>query len=92
MTQTTPQDSQPPDSTGAQLDAVDEQLAARLVEQARQEGISLVGPDGLRQRAIKLVLEGALEVSWSTIWAMSMATRPAATAATPATAPAPRRC
>jgi putative transposase len=39
----------------------DEQLAARLVEQARSQGISLVGPDGLLQRVTKLVLEGALE-------------------------------
>jgi transposase-like protein len=43
------------------MDAVDEQLAARLVAQARQEGISLVGPDGLLQRVTKLVLEGALD-------------------------------
>jgi putative transposase len=48
-------------SAGVELDAVDEQLAAHLVEQARSEGISLVGPDGLLQRVTKLVLEGALE-------------------------------
>ena len=48
-------------STGAERDAVDEQLAAHLVEQARLEGFSLVGPDGLLQRLTKLVLEGALE-------------------------------
>ncbi len=46
---------------GAETDAVDEQLAARLVAQARERGISLVGPDGLLQRVTKLVLEGALE-------------------------------
>jgi hypothetical protein len=45
---------------GAQVDAVDEQLAARLVAQARSQGISLVGPDGLPQRVTKLVLEGEL--------------------------------
>jgi hypothetical protein len=61
MTQTTTQDPQSQDSAGAELDAVDEQLAARLVEQARSQGISLVGPDGLLQRITKLVLEGALE-------------------------------
>jgi putative transposase len=61
MTQTTTQDPQPQDSAAAELDAVDEQLAARLVEQARSNGISLVGPDGLLQRVTKLVLEGALE-------------------------------
>jgi hypothetical protein len=61
MTQTTTKDPQPQDAAGAELDAVDEQLAARLVEQARERGISLVGPDGLLQRVTKLVLEGALE-------------------------------
>ncbi len=40
---------------------MDEQLAARLVEQAQTEGVSLVGPDGLLQRVTKLVLENALE-------------------------------
>jgi len=60
MTQTTTQDPQPQDAARAELDAVDEQLAARLVEQARSQGISLVGPDGLLQRVTKLVLEGAL--------------------------------
>src|SRR6266536_2778054 len=61
MTQTTTQDPQPQDAAGAELDAVDEQLAARLVEQARSQGTGLVGPDGLLQRLSKLVLEGALE-------------------------------
>src|SRR5687768_7978168 len=48
-------------STQTPADAVDEQLAAQLVEQARSEGISLVGPDGLLGRVTKLVLEHALE-------------------------------
>ena len=61
MTQTTTQTPQPQDAAGAELEAVDEQLAARLVAQARSQGISLVGPDGLLQRITKLVLEGALE-------------------------------
>jgi putative transposase len=61
MTDTTTQTPQTQGSTGAEMDAVDEQLAAHLVEQARSEGISLVGPDGLLQRLTKLVLEGALE-------------------------------
>jgi hypothetical protein len=41
---------------GAKTDAVDEQLVA----QARQRGISLVGPDGLPLQLTKLVLEGEL--------------------------------
>jgi putative transposase len=42
-------------------DAVDEQLAAQLVQQASSQGVSLIGPDGLLQRVTKLVLENALE-------------------------------
>jgi putative transposase len=42
-------------------DTVDEQLASQLVQQARSQGISLIGPDGLLQRVTKLVLENALE-------------------------------
>ena len=61
MTQTTAQDPQPQNAAGAETDAVDEQLAAQLVERARSQGISLVGPDGLLGRVTKLVLEGALE-------------------------------
>jgi putative transposase len=53
--------TQPATSTGAVADAVDEQLAARLIEQAQAQGVSLVGPDGLLQRVTKLVLENALE-------------------------------
>jgi putative transposase len=61
MTETTTQGPQAQGSSDTAMDAVDEQLAARLVAQARQEGISLVGPDGLLQRVTKLVLEGALD-------------------------------
>jgi putative transposase len=60
MTGTTTPNAQPQDP-GAEIDVVDEQLGARLVEQARSEGISLVGPDGLLQRMTKLVVENALE-------------------------------
>jgi Transposase, Mutator family len=38
------------------MDAVDEQLVARLVEQARSRGIGLMGPDGLLQQVTKHVL------------------------------------
>jgi putative transposase len=92
MTETTTQTPQPQDSTGAQLDAVDEQLAARLVEQARSQGISLVGPDGLLQQLTKLVLEGALEGELTDHLGYEHGDPAAATAATPATAPGPRRC
>ena len=61
MTDTTIHTPQTQSSIGAPTDAVDEQLAARLIAQARSQGISLVGPDGLLQQLAKLVLEGALE-------------------------------
>ena len=91
MTETTTQDPQPQAWAGVELDTVDEQLAARLVEQARSQGISLVGPDGLLQRMTKLVLESALGASSPTTLATHTATQLAATAPTPATAPGPRR-
>src|SRR5512132_1722328 len=61
MAETTTQTPQTSGSAATERDAVDEQLAAQLVEQARSEGISLVGPDGLLQRVTKRVLESALE-------------------------------
>jgi transposase-like protein len=45
----------------APAEVVGEQLACQLVEQARSQGMDLVGPDGLLRRVTKLVLEGALE-------------------------------
>jgi hypothetical protein len=42
-------------------DVVGEQLARQLVEQARSQGVDLVGPEGLLRRVTKLVIEGALE-------------------------------
>jgi putative transposase len=61
MTTTDQSASQTRTSTKTAADAVDEQLAARLVEQAQAQGVSLIGPDGLLQRVTKLVLENALE-------------------------------
>src|SRR4029450_8354700 len=56
---TTAETTQPASPAEAAADAVDEQLAARLVEQAKTDGTSLVGPDGLLHRVTKLVLEHA---------------------------------
>jgi putative transposase len=39
----------------------DRELVGRLVEQARAEGLELVGENGLLGRLTKLVLESALE-------------------------------
>jgi putative transposase len=55
MTETTEQTLMVP------VDAVDEQLAAELVDKARAEGLSLTGPDGLLGKLTKMVLENALE-------------------------------
>ena len=42
-------------------EASDRELVARLVDQARAEGLELVGENGLLNRLTKLVLESALE-------------------------------
>jgi putative transposase len=48
-------------STTATTDAVNEQLAAQLVAEARSQGLNLVGEGGLLQKLTKMVLESALE-------------------------------
>jgi putative transposase len=42
-------------------DAVDEQLAAQLIQQARSEGLCLIGEGGLLGKLTKMVIESALE-------------------------------
>jgi putative transposase len=46
-------------------DELDEQLAKQLVEHARVQGTSLVGPDGLLGKLAKLVFETGLEAEMS---------------------------
>lgn len=46
--------------TGELID--EQQLAEQLLRQARQQGVDLVGPDGLLNGLTKRVLETALEV------------------------------
>jgi putative transposase len=92
MTETTTQDPQVQELAGVELDAVDEQLAARLMEQARSQGISLVGPDGLLQRVTKLVLEGALEGELSDHLGYAHGDPAGRNGGNSATAPGPRRC
>jgi len=43
----------------------EEAFAAELVERARSEGVSLVGPQGVLSRLTKRVLEAALEAEMS---------------------------
>ena len=64
---------------------------AKLVEQARAEGLELVGENGLLGGLTKLVLESALEGEMTEHLGYDKHDRPAATAATPATARGPRR-
>ncbi|WP_235215583.1 IS256 family transposase [Phaeacidiphilus oryzae] len=50
--------------TGAELAQqaeLDREMAQRLVERARSQGVSLTGQDGLLKGLVKLILEGALE-------------------------------
>ena len=68
------------------------QLAQQLVEQARAEGVELVGPGGLLTGLTKTVLETALEAEMTEHLGYDKHDPRAATARTPATAPGPRRC
>jgi hypothetical protein len=46
-------------------DVDQQELAQQLLAQAREQGIDLVGPDGLLNRLTKNVLETALEGEWT---------------------------
>ena len=73
--------------------AIDQQrLAKELVEQARTEGVQLLGEGGLLTGLTKSVLETALDAEMSEHVAMTSTTRRAAIAATPAMGIAPRCC
>jgi hypothetical protein len=73
-------------------EVIDQQLVAeRLLAQAREQGVDLVGPDGLLNQLTMRVLETALE-EMSTISVMTSTTRSAATGGTPATGCGRRRC
>ena len=52
-----------PDKTDTRIDQ--QRLAQDLVEQARAEGVELIGPDGLLTGLTKRVLETALEAEMS---------------------------
>ena len=70
----------------------DEQLIAMLVDRARNDALQLTGEGGLLQQLTKRVLESAWRARSPTMSAMASTTRRAVTAATAATAPAPRQC
>ena len=48
-------------STAARADGLEHEVAEQLLERARAEGVSLVGPGGLLSGVTKTVLETALD-------------------------------
>lgn len=70
---------------------VDEQLVSELVARASAEGVSLTGEGGQLQQLAKRVLECSLEGGMDAHPATASTPRPAALAATLATASSPRR-
>jgi putative transposase len=80
-------------ATKATTPAEAEAAAVReLVKAARARGEELTGPDGLLKLITKQVPEAALEEEMSEHVGYDKHAVRAATAATPATAPGPRRC
>jgi transposase-like protein len=74
-------------------DIVDQkELAERLLEQAKEQNIELVGPDGLLGQLTKNVLETALDAEMSEHLGYKSMTRRDATAGIRVTGRVPRRC
>jgi putative transposase len=71
---------------------VDEQLADELLGKAQQQGVELLGPDGLLSQVTKAVLERALAEEMTGHLGYESTTRPAGVAAIAATARPARRC
>ncbi|GAA2558360.1 hypothetical protein GCM10010423_70300 [Streptomyces levis] len=72
--------------------AVDDQLIDELVGRAQAEGLQLTGEGGLLQQLTKRLLDPPWKARSPTTSATTNTTRPARTAATPATANAPKLC
>lgn len=70
----------------------DRQLAEELVEGARNEGVDLVGPDGLLSGLTKNVLEAGLQAEMSEHLGYERHEPAGKNTCTPAMAPARRRC
>ena len=82
-----------PVGAGRSLDAVDEQLIARLAGRAREGGLQLTGEGGLLAQLTKRLVESALEGEITDHLGYDQPRRRrAATAGTPATGTGPRRC
>ena len=76
----------------ASVGGLDVQLAQELVERARRQGVSLVGPDGLLAGITKTVLQAALEAEMSDHLGYEKGERPDHRRVTIAMAHRPRRC
>src|SRR5438874_659140 len=74
------------------LDAVDEQLIARLAGRAREGGLALTGEGGLLPSSPSGWSSPRWRARSPTTSATTATTRPAATAATPVTGTGARRC
>jgi hypothetical protein len=73
------------DQDGAEFSAADEQLLRELTERARAGGLKLTGEGGLLGKLPRWWSKARWKANWMTIWAMRRMTRPAVTAAIPAT-------
>ena len=67
--------------------SAEQRAAVELIRAAKEQGLSLTGPDGLLKQLTKTVLETSLNEE-----AMRSTIRPALGRATSAKAPVPRRC
>jgi putative transposase len=65
------------DEAGEQVGGLDVQLARDLIERARAEGVSLVGPDGLLAGVTKTVLQAALDAEMAEHLGYEKGERPA---------------
>ena len=67
-------------------------IARELVRSARGRGVAMTGPGGMLKALTTTVIETRSMRRSPTTWAMRGTIRPVVGAATPATAPDPRRC
>jgi putative transposase len=73
-------------------ESAEQRAAAELVRLAREQGLSLTGPDGLLKQLTKTVIETALNEEMTEHLGYEKHDPAGAGLATSATAPGPRRC
>ena len=72
--------------------SAEQQAATELVRLAKEQGLSLTGPDGLLKQLTKTVIETALSEEMTEHLGYEKHDPAGAGAATSVTAPGPRRC